>query len=262
MPKPRGIWPAAATVWMRVNLPVVWLAANTVTMWAANGGVNITAVRMHQNFGGGIGIAQRHAGGQSADGFHRVQRAGFAVPCEGGDGATHFIDDVHEFAIVTESQMPWSGTGWHGGGARVRQELQRAILGIEGIDKHAVQPKIAGKREMVARVRGDEVCVGRGLANGVHSPALVLIKCIVGGNAAIRSEREGFDAAAAVVGSEQDFAGVIDADMAWAVAAGGFLIQEREVAGVAINGERADGAGVFIVKFFYAVGGVQEFFIR
>ena len=101
--------------------------------------------------------------------------------------------------------------------------------------------------------------VGRFLAPGIDTRALVLNKACRIGKLSARSNGKDIDAASAVVCDQDVPARMVNDQVAGPTAPGGFLVQEAQLAGAGVDREGADRTGSLAVEISDLADAVEEF---
>src|SRR5439155_16038511 len=104
--------------------------------------------------------------------------------------------------------------------------LQRALVGIEPVDHHLVEPQVGDESVAIGGIEIDGMGVRSFLALLVDARAVMLheARCLT--QMPISANGQGAGAAAAVIGDQDMFALAIDDDVAGTGAAGGLLVQQ------------------------------------
>ena len=144
---------------------------------------------------------------------------------------------------------------------RVRRRIWRqlSLHVVEFVDEHVVEAEIGDEREAIVGRRADPVRVRGLLALFVEAVAAVLHEAARDAEAAVGLDLERGDAAAVVVGDEDEATRFVERDEAGAGAVRGDLIQKFKLAGFAIDLEGTDRAAFFAVVVADFVDGVEIF---
>ncbi len=130
------------------------------------------------------------------------------------------------------------------------------------VGQNLIQPEIGHEHRLAVRREHRGVAVRAGLTPAIHARALMLHE---GGRFAQRAiVMHGVfgDAAAAVVRDVQEFAGRVQRQVAGTIAAGRHGIQQLQLAGLGVHGERTDAARLLAFVIRYFVDRVEELAIR
>jgi len=163
-------------------------------------------------------IAALHFAGQRRDSLNFGEGSAAGVVGERRDIAQNLIDDIRISACRMERKMARTGTRLDGRRRRIVRH-ERAFGWIELVNQNLVEAEIGSGGETVRGVEIDRVRVRLFLARRIHARPGVLDERAGLGELAVAAHGQRGDAAAAVVGDEHVFAGLVHDQMARAVAA-------------------------------------------
>jgi hypothetical protein len=126
------------------------------------------------------------------------------------------------------------------------------------IDHHFVQAEVADEHELACRIERDAMSVRTFLPLRVHAAALVLNERRALAKRSVLSHRKRRHTAAAVVGHQHVPAGAVEHDVTRPGAAGGLLIDERQLPRLVVDKKRADAAAGRAVEFIDLVDGKHQ----
>ena len=140
---------------------------------------------------------------------------------------------------------------------------ERGLVDVERVHEHLVGSQVAGHCEPTVSRGVDRMTVRLLLPLRIGALALVLDETAGRARhdrleAAVGGEPEADHAAAAVVGSQRDFARAVDRHMARAAAAGRLMILVCECAGGLVDREREHRAGRLAIRIGHLRDGVQD----
>jgi len=187
----------------------------------AVGGVEELAGFMDEDFGGLVGFGE--AVRQGADCLDFGEFTGGGVPIEGGDGGSHFVDDVGVLAGGVEAKVARTAA---------RSDFDDAVPlefgggGVVTVDGDLVRAEVARNQKTVVGREVHRVSVRAFLALFVDAGACVLVdgNGLAESAAGIHGHRG--DAAAAVVGDGDGAALRVDRDVAGSASSGGDSVDE------------------------------------
>ena len=216
----------------------------------AHGDVDPFAVGMHARFGGGILGAEGDILGQDGDGFDKSEGALVGIVSETGFGEQGLVIDQDVLAAGREHQVA-RARAWRRGGEAVIGKGTRGGIDLVGDD--FVEPQIADQNVAVVGREIGGVGVRRDLS--IEAGSLVLDEGDGFAQRTIVFDLEGSNAAGAVIGYHQDFAGGIDVQVAGAAAFGTDLVDELHGA-IRIDGKGAHATIAFAHGVHVLAGGM------
>jgi len=187
-------------------------------------------VDKHLRIGADAGEARR----QCRNLLHHRQFSRIRIPGEDGDDRSHLRIDIQKFPIGREARMPRAGAGLHRRKRRIVGRQRSGVL-IEFVNEYFVQPEIAADRKAIGRIDTNAVGKWFGLPRRIGAFAGVLVKSGLIAKAAIGVDAIHDDAAALVIGDEGKMLGVIEANVTWITAVGGFGVEQCQRAGFRID---------------------------
>jgi hypothetical protein len=134
------------------------------------------------------------------------------------------------------------GAGFDGRERRVIRR-ERAILLVEPVHEHFVDPEIGDEREPVARIHDDRMGERACLTLRIHTAPGVLREPGAVTQRTVRVDRQGGDIATLIVGDQRVVVGLVERDVTRIGAAGRFLVEQSQLAGLRVDLIRADGPG-------------------
>ncbi len=230
------------------------------TVMAAVRAVEEPAVRMHGDLRGRT--LPFEGGGQRRDSLHFREPARGGVIAKRGDRRIQFADHVGEPAVRVKREVARSGTGFDRGEGRRIDGGQRALVRVEPVDHDPVQAEVGHEGEAIGGIEVDAVGVRAFLAARVHARTLVLEEAASRAECPIGLQPDHRHAPAAVIRHQHVPTGLVHDQMAGASAPGALLVQESQLAGVGLDGERADRTGRFALEVAHLVHGVEEQAVR
>src|ERR1700728_1729482 len=133
---------------------------------------------------------------------------------------------------------------------------KRSLRRVELIDEHLVQSKIVDEGKATIGREIDRVRMRTFLALGIRSMPGVLYKSCRFAQFSAFEYGEYRNATTSVVGDQHILSGPVDDDVAGVGAARGNLVDERQLAGSAVNGKCADSSAVWSLVVSNFVHGV------
>ena len=166
------------------------------------------------------------------------------VVVTGDDGQVGLAIDVGALAVRAPCEVARSGAL-----RSVERSMrgQRSFRSVEGIDDDLAQTQVAAQRELVGLVDVDRVAV-------LAFADVLLERGSVAEHAGVRVDRDRDATATRVVGGENVSAGRIDDQVARRGALRGLRVEKRQLTGLRIDGECAEGRLPF-------VDGVEELLV-
>lgn len=175
----------------------------------------------------------------------------------GIDGGLEFIDHVGKFAVWMQGEVPGAGTGFDFGEGRVVRR-QRAFFGIEAVYQQLIEAQVGCNSEPVVGCDFDPVGVRAFLALVIGARAGMLHNRRRFSQMAIFQNWKNGDAAAGVVGHQDELSGSIERDVAGVGTVGGDFVEKGQLASFGIHGKRTDAAASLALVFVDLIHGIEE----
>ena len=165
-----------------------------------------------------------------------LRGAAAAVPTEYADAVAHLTHHIEEAAVVAEGDVARTRSGRH--------RCRHAVLGqtpvCEAVAQDAVVAEVAGQHIAAARCEHCRVDVGRRLVGHERTARRAFELLVQRTDGAVGLDGEGAEAAAGVVGREQQSA--LYGYVAGVGAERGLAVEQHHVAGGNVVADGADAA--------------------